>query len=112
LVAYYFTDTDPTVAPESVVTGEVEVPLQVDGPGWQAVEVDVPASLLNPSEGPVPNMILPYLVLAPPSRRTTVAWVDDVELVAWWDPSEDPDVATRIDRVHAEGPAAITWWLR
>jgi hypothetical protein len=109
LVAYTFSDVDPVRAPVSAITGTVDVPLTVSASGrWEPVRVAVPPELIDPPAGPRPNYLLPYLVMRPSRVATTVAWVDDLEIIAWRRPSHLGEGFAVIDRVRGvDGELAL-----
>jgi poly-gamma-glutamate capsule biosynthesis protein CapA/YwtB (metallophosphatase superfamily) len=106
--AYYFTDVDPLAEPSSTVLASVEVPLHVAATHrWERLRVPVPAELLAPVGGVTPNFVLPSIRMRPARARTTAAWIDDLEIVAWRPASDHPEVWSRIDRVSGGDGVAL-----
>lgn len=91
LALYAFDDLDPTEDPSSTALGDLSLPLGELGAGWQDLWLDLPEGALDPVDGVTPNAALVYVTLEPPSHRTTLLEVDDVELIEWRPADEQPE---------------------
>jgi poly-gamma-glutamate capsule biosynthesis protein CapA/YwtB (metallophosphatase superfamily) len=109
LTLYHFDDTDPTDDPDSVTLADLELDLPLDELGaWQRVTVDLPAGLLDPVDGLVPNAALLYVRNGPPQDRTTVLRLDDIEIVEWRPAAGAPEGFMAADWLRWPGQAG---WL-
>ena len=88
LALYDFDDLDPTLAPESTVLQEIELPIEPSGVGWSEHWLDLPA--IETVDGRRPNMALLSLRQDPGWRDSTLQ-IDDVTLVEWRSAALEPE---------------------
>jgi hypothetical protein len=82
LALYHFDDLNPTEDPESVALDEIELPLHATHEKREIL-LDLPADAFEPIGGQVPNAVLVYVSMYPPSAGDTVLRVWDFALVEW-----------------------------
>ncbi|MFN7147751.1 MAG: hypothetical protein ACK4YP_28535, partial [Myxococcota bacterium] len=105
---YHFDDTDPTADPDSVLLRTVTKTPELLPNRWVATSVTLDAADLAPVDGLVPNAALLYLTLRPPTTRTTVWRVDNVEVIEWRAAAEEPEGWAAYDWLRATDGQART----
>jgi hypothetical protein len=78
---YHFDDTDPTEDPTSDLVKTIELPVKLNGDGWQMVDLPIDPAALGPTS--LANMLFVYVRLSPPCDEGCKFEVDDLALVEW-----------------------------
>jgi poly-gamma-glutamate capsule biosynthesis protein CapA/YwtB (metallophosphatase superfamily) len=92
LSLYHFDDLDPTIAPESALVRDLDMPLNMPADGkWHAIVLDVPASALVPEDPDAPiNFVLPYIYFPPTEVGESTVWLDDFAIIEWRKAADQP----------------------
>jgi poly-gamma-glutamate capsule biosynthesis protein CapA/YwtB (metallophosphatase superfamily) len=108
LEAYYFDGTNPTEDPTSTLLRTLELPVPVPEDGaWHEVLLDIPASFFSAVGPYLPDMVLPYVGLAPLSGDTDARF-DGVQFLEWRAARSLPDGFYLVDAVRAQPGAGAT----
>lgn len=109
MVMYHFDDLDPTAAPESTELRSVEVEMGItEERRWERLMVDLPPSALEPVDGLTPNAALLYVQLSGTETHTTIARIDDVDVVEWRRADLEPEGYRAVDFLRSStGPQMV-----
>ena len=108
---YHFDDTDPTRPPETTALRAVDLPFEANDIAWRTLDLDLPADLLDPVDGLLPNAALLSVRLEAPAVHTTVLRVDEVEVIEWRPAVDEPAGYGEVDYIRARkgdsGPVSV-----
>jgi predicted secreted protein len=98
---YKFDDTNPTEDPRSELLRREEIPLDVNSSSWKNYEISFdPEELTGSQEA---NMVMFYLMLAPPEQGESSLEVDELQVIEWRSASQMPDIYGAFTHVRSNG---------
>ena len=107
-VTFDFSDSDPTVAPESVRLREIVLPIEIPADGeWHSVVLPLPDDLFVPDADGNRANTATMLIDTPPALRGQLA-LDNVQILEWRGAAATSGPAwAAADLVRSEGASSV-----